>query len=363
MPEGHDGKRLSSSNATGVLQMLAFLTIVIAGMKFAASLLLPLLVAIVLALVCQVFVRKLQSWHVPKAFAITIVLTVFALLTFVVAGYIGNTIGEFQNRIPEYTEQLKALFGEQFKDLREFINEKTGGTLAKVHPGETATQVFDFKRYLELIATAASSVLSLLSDFFVVFLLMLFLLLELDELPAKMRMALGKPEAPLATFTKATKLVNQYMYVKTNISLLTGMLVYLMAVIAGIDFPGLLGLIAFLFNFIPNIGSLIAAVPGVLLALIQLGWGGGIAVTVGYLVINQVMGSIVEPRVLGKTVGLSTFVVFFSLLFWAWVFGPVGMLLSVPLTVVLKIWFENTSELRIVGLMLGPACVDPEDCS
>ena len=171
-------------------------------------------------------------------------------------------------------------------------------------------------------------------------------------------MALGTPDAQLTTFTQATQLVNQYMFVKTNISLLTGMLVYLLALIAGIDFPALLGLIAFLFNFIPNIGSLIAAAPGVLLALIQLGWGGGIAVLAGYLVINQVVGNFVEPRVLGKTVGLSTFVVFFSLLFWSWVLGPVGMLLSIPLTVVLKIWFEHTDELKVVGLMLGPACPD-----
>jgi AI-2 transport protein TqsA len=358
MADDQNGGRLSSTNATGVLQMLALLTIIIAGMKMAASLYIPVLIAIVLSLVCQVFVRKLQSWNFPKGLAIGLVLLIFGLITFIVAGYIGASIGEFQRRIPDYSAQLQELFGEQFREIREFINEKTGGSLRKVNPGATSNEIFDFERLLSLIASAASSVLSLLSDFFVVFLLMLFLLLELDQLPTKLRMALGAPEAQLSTFTKATHLVNQYMFVKTTVSLFTGMLVYLLALIAGIDFPGLLGLIAFLFNFIPNIGSLIAAAPGVLLALVQLGWGGGMGVLIGYLVINQVMGNFVEPRVLGKTVGLSTFVVFFSLLFWSWVLGPVGMLLSIPLTVVLKIWFENTNELKVVGLMLGPACPD-----
>lgn len=354
---------LSSTNATGVLQMLALLTIVIAGIKAAASLLIPVMIAVVLALVSQVFVRKLQSWHLPKGVAIALVLLLFALTSFVVAGYIGASIGEFKTRIPEYSDRLRELFGEKFQAFREFLNAKTDGMLSKIHPGETSDEMFKFERLLSLIASAASSVLSLLSDFFVIFLLMLFLLLELDQLPTKLRMALGTPKAGLETFTKATHLVNQYMFVKTNISLLTGMLVYVLALIAGIDFPALLGLIAFLFNFIPNIGSLIAAAPGVLLALVQLGWGGGVGVLVGYVVINQVMGNFVEPRVLGKTVGLSTFVVFFSLLFWSWVLGPVGMLLSIPLTVVLKIWFEHTNELKVVGLMLGPACPDGVDCS
>jgi len=357
MADDQNGGRLSSTNATGVLQMLAFLTIIIAGMKMAASIYIPVLIAIVLALVCQVFVRKLESWHVPKGVAIIVTVLIFALASMFVAGAIGSSIGEFQRRIPEYSQQLRELFGEKFEPLMKFIHERTGDS---VDPEGAVGEALNFDRALRLIASAASSVLSLLSDFFVIFLLMIFLLFELDELPNKMRMAIGKPEAELATFTKATKLINQYMFVKTNISLLTGMLVYIMALVAGLDFPALLGLIAFLFNFIPNIGSLIAAVPGVLLALVQLSWGGGTAVLIGYVVINQVMGNIVEPRVLGKTVGLSTFVVFFSLLFWSWVLGPVGMLLSIPLTVVLKIWFENTNELKVVGLMLGPACPEPE---
>ena len=355
-----DGGRLSSTNATGVLQMLALLTIVVAGLKAAASLAIPVLIAVVLSLVCQVFVRKLQTFGVPKGLAIGLVLLLFALITFIVAGYIGASISEFQERIPDYSKKLQHLFGDFFQKARDWANDWTGGALRKVRPSETASQIFEFKRFLGLIASVASSILSLLSDFFVVFLLMMFLLLELDELPAKLRMALGTPEAELATFAKATHLVNQYMFVKTNISLLTGLLVYLLALFAGIDFPALLGLIAFLFNFIPNIGSLIAAAPGILLALVQLGWGGAAGVMIGYLVINQVMGNLVEPRVLGKTVGLSTFVVFFSLLFWSWVFGPVGMLLSIPLTVVLKIWFEHTNELKVVGLMLGPACPDTD---
>ena len=130
------------------------------------------------------------------------------------------------------------------------------------------------------------------------------------------------------------------------------------AAIIGLDFPILWGFLAFIFNFIPNIGSLIAAVPAVLLALLQGGWDLALITGVGFLVVNNVIGNVVEPRVLGQKMGLTSFVVFLSLLVWSWLWGPIGMLLSVPLTMVMKIALESMPDGKRIAALLGPTTDD-----
>jgi AI-2 transport protein TqsA len=114
------------------------------------------------------------------------------------------------------------------------------------------------------------------------------------------------------------------------------------------------GLLAFALNYVPNIGSIIAAVPAVLLSIVQLGVLKALVVAAGYAGINMVMGSFLEPRFMGRGLGLSTLVVFLSLLFWGWVLGPVGMLLSVPLTMTAKIALESRDDTRWIAVLLGP---------
>jgi len=145
------------------------------------------------------------------------------------------------------------------------------------------------------------------------------------------------------------------MSIKAVLSLVTGALASLLTWLAGVDFPLLWGLVAFLFNFVPNIGSVIAAVPAILLAFLQYGVATGLVVAGGYGLINVAIGTVLEPRVMGRRLGLSTLVVFLSLIVWGWVLGPVGMLLSVPLTMAVKIVCESREDLRIIAVLLGPA--------
>jgi AI-2 transport protein TqsA len=119
-----------------------------------------------------------------------------------------------------------------------------------------------------------------------------------------------------------------------------------------LDFPVLLGLIAFVFNYVPTVGSIFAAVPAMVLALILYDWAWMLLVGFGYLAINTTFGQLLEPHVMGRRMGLSTLVVVLSLLFWGWLWGPVGALLSVPLTMVLKIGLENTPDLRWIAILL-----------
>jgi predicted PurR-regulated permease PerM len=151
--------------------------------------------------------------------------------------------------------------------------------------------------------------------------------------------------------------VKRYMAVKTGISVFTGICIGAWTAILGVDYPFMWGLLAFLLNFVPNIGSIIAAVPAVLLALVQLGPWSALLVAIGYFVVNFTVGSVIEPRVMGRSVGLSTLVVFLSLVFWGWVLGLVGMLLSVPLTMTVKIAMENHRDTRWLAILLGSEAV------
>jgi AI-2 transport protein TqsA len=132
-------------------------------------------------------------------------------------------------------------------------------------------------------------------------------------------------------------------------------LVGILCALMGVDFAVLWGLTAFLLNFIPNVGSILAAAPAVLVALVQLGAGPAAGLAAGYLAINMTMGNVIEPRLTGASLGLSPLVVIVSLIFWSWLWGPVGMLLSVPLTTVVKICLESREDLRPIAVLLGPA--------
>lgn len=147
--------------------------------------------------------------------------------------------------------------------------------------------------------------------------------------------------------------VNQYMVIKTLVSLATGIIVGVGLTIIGVDYAMLWAVIAFLFNYIPNIGSIIAAIPAVLLAFIQLGPAAAGGTALLYVGANMVMGNMIEPKFMGRGLGLSTLVVFLSLIFWGWLLGSVGMLLSVPLTMVVKIALESSKSGNWLAILLS----------
>lgn len=192
-----------------------------------------------------------------------------------------------------------------------------------------------------------------LANGFLILLTVVFIMLETSGLPRKLTLALDNPDQTLAGFSKFTASVNQYIGIKTIFSLITGVLIWLWLVILGVNHAILWGLLAFLLNYVPNIGSIIAAIPAVLLALVQLGATSALLTAAGYAAVNVVVGSVLEPRFMGKGLGLSTLVVFLSLVFWGWALGMVGMLLSVPLTMIFKIALESSAETRWIAVLLG----------
>jgi predicted PurR-regulated permease PerM len=232
---------------------------------------------------------------------------------------------------------------------RGFNVPNRDGLLDAVDPGAA----------LGFAAVLLNEVGALLTNGVLILLTVVFILLEVGSFRYKLRRAIGAPRAtfpPVAAFMDGMK---RYFVIKTEVSLITGTLVAVWLAVLGVDFPLLWGLIAFLFNYVPNIGSIIAAIPATLLALVQLGLWPAFLVAAGYLAINMVMGNFLEPRWMGHGVGLSPLVVFFSLIAWGWVLGPVGLLLSVPLTMTVKIAAESFPETRWLAVLLGPEDVPP----
>lgn len=206
---------------------------------------------------------------------------------------------------------------------------------------------------VKLMADLLSQLGSIMADGLLIYLTMVFILLEASILPGKIQAAMkGSPE----TFDNLAGIagdVKKYLALKTAISLATGVIITIWLGILGVKYAMLWGLIAFLLNFVPNIGSIIAAIPACALALVQLGVGSAALAALGYIVVNMVIGNFIEPRLMGRRLGLSTLVVFLSLVFWGWVLGPMGMLLSVPLTMTIKIILQSHPDTKTFAILLG----------
>jgi predicted PurR-regulated permease PerM len=289
-------------------------------------------------------VFALRARRIPPALSIPLLVVAMLLVAGGVAGFLGASINQFLASAPSYEASLNRMMAAVSEYLIEAGFVFTGVELRElVNPGAA----------LNLAGRTLAELADLLSNLFLVLLTTVFLLLEVTELPDKLRQALGDPKADLGNALDVVRQVKNYVVLKTHVSLATGALIAAALAVFGIDFPVLWGLLAFLLNYIPNIGSIIAAVPAVLLALVQFGWTRALAVTVLFLVVNTAIGNLLEPRLMGRQMGLSPLVVFVSLVFWGWLWGPLGMLLSVPLTMILRIVLENNPQTRGIAILMG----------
>jgi len=330
-----------------ILVILGSIVVVLAGLKAAAAIVVPLLLAIFIAIICIPPTKYLERKGVPDSLAIGLVLIAVFGIGFLLMSYLGASLTSFTRSLPTYEAALSRQLAKGVELLQGYgLDVSTKGI----------TEYFDPSIAMKMVSSVFSSLSEILANFFLIILTVVFILLEAANMPRKMQVAFGGAEATVAlqNFSKIGEGINKYLALKSVISLATGALIAMWLAILGVDFPVLWGVMAFMLNYVPNIGSLIAAVPAVLLALIQLGWLSSLLVASGYVLANIVMGSVIEPRLMGRGVGLSTLVVFLSLIFWGWVLGPVGMLLSVPLTMVVKIAFESNESTHWIGILLGP---------
>ena len=368
-----------------VLVVAACVVVLVAGLRAASSVIEPFLIALfVVTLSLPVLFWLKQRMPAMLAVLGTILMDIAVLVA--AGSLVGTTVNQLAGDMDRYQDRLTAMVDDGVAWLEErglqpeWLASRAGpaaegadGDTGAASDGDTGAEsggeattadvgseaespgllsrldpslLFDFaNQALRYTATAFSSLL-------IISLIVIFMLFEAATFRSKVRMAFTGATAD-ERFSRVMQEIQHYIGIKTVVSAATGLLIGVWVGVLGVDFAIFWGLVAFVLNFIPNLGSIIAAVPTTLLAMVQIGVGRGLLVALGYLVVNMVIGNFIEPHLMGRRLGLSTLVVVLSLVFWGWVWGPIGMLLSVPLTMVVKIMLENTEEFRWVAVLLG----------
>lgn len=334
-----------------ILLIMAALVVIIWGIYQAQSVLVPFLVSVFLAVMGISPLLWLEQKRVPSVIAVLLVVGGIISILLIIGTLVGTSINSFSNALPFYEARIH----EQFFALKELLMSK-----AIESPDKLVLKYVNPGAVMSLTASLLSGLGSVLSNIVLILLTVTFILLEASSFPVKLRAVLGVPQAVFPQLSRFVDTMKRYMVIQTVISLAVGILIGIWLAILGVNFPVLWGLLAFLLNYIPNLGSIIAAIPAVLLALIQLGIGRAALVTAGYIVIYFTLGNIVQPRLMGRGLGLSTLVVFLSLIFWGSLLGLVGMVLSIPITMTFKIAFESHASTRWIAVLLGPE-PSPED--
>jgi len=328
-----------------IVLILAGTVVVLAGMKAAALIVVPFLLSAFIAIICAPALFWLQRKGVPTVLALILVVVVILGVGSLVAALVGQSVREFSQNLPVYQEKIKAQYDLGLVWLsRRCVNTETLALGDVFDPGEA----------MKLAGSMLNSMGNVLTNGFLILMTVIFMLLEAAGLPYKIRAIMDTPDASMSRMEDFINDVKQYVALKTWTSLGTGVLIFVWLTVLDVDFALLWGVLAFALNYVPNIGSIIAALPALMLTMVQFGLAKTLIAAGGYMVVNIVVGSILEPRLMGRGLGLSTLVVFLSLLFWGWLLGPVGMLLSIPLTITVKIALDSREDTRWLAVLLGP---------
>ncbi len=341
----------NSLTGSHTLLALASVVVIVAGMKAAASLFVPFLLAGFIALLCAPALFWLRDRGLPNPVALIVVLLGLFGIGAVFGGLMSTSINEFTRLLPSYQER----FGSVIVQLDTTLS----GYGIDFGTSPDAANPFDPQAALGMVGGLAGNLGALLNNAFLLFLIVCFILLEASSIPRKVREAFGESPEIETRMTEIGISIRRYLGIKTLTSMLTGILIYSALVVLGVAFAPLWGLVAFLLNFVPAIGSVMAAIPAIALAMVDNSLQTAAIVTAIYLTVNISIGNFLEPRALGEGMGLSPLIVVTSLIFWGWVLGPVGMVLAVPLTVILRISLDSQPQTHWVAILLGPAFPSP----
>ena len=327
-----------------LLFVLACLVVIVAGLRVAAPILVPFVLALFIAVVSMPLMFGMRRRGMPAPLAILFTVLIDALIFGLMGVLVVSSLGDLNERLPFYADAVETIYQGWLSQLQE----------RGIPAGAYLTfDLFDPARIFTFLGTLLQAVAEVLSIGFIVGIIIIFILAEATIFPFKFQAILGGGRRQgRIRVTNTVDEVQAYLWIKFQISLVRGICVGVMCWLTNLDFPLMLGLVAFILSFVPTIGSIIAAVPGIVLALVLHGEISAIIVALGYLAIDMGFGNLLEPNVMGRRVGLSTLVVVLSLLFWGWVWGPIGALLSVPLTMVLKIGVENVPDLQWIAILL-----------
>jgi AI-2 transport protein TqsA len=336
----------TSRRTTPFPLVAAALVIILWGINQAQSVAVLFILTSFLALIGRVPMHWLERKRIPTPLAVLLVVAAMVGLLAVVGAVVGASLSSFSEALPAYQARAADLL-VSFKGFlaTKGITLTDKAILGSINPGTVLT----------LTAGVFAGISSLLSYTVLVLLTVIFILLESSGFAGKLRHVRTFTPASLERFTKFADDMKRYLVVKTIINLVTGTLIAAWLAVLGVDFPILWGFLAFLLNYIPNIGSVVAAVPPSILALVQMGGGTALLTVGGFLATGTIVGNLLEPRIMGRTFGLSPLVIFVSMIVWAGLLGLVGALLCVPLTMTLKLACESSPDTEWIAVLLGPA--------
>lgn len=343
----------SFSAASRALIVAAAVIVIIAGLKQSAPLIVPFLLSAFIAVICFPLMSKFQHIGLSKALSLSLVMLLVISIGFALTLLIGSSLTDFTRMVPEYQQKISA----EWAGVLQWLGEH-GFSIT-----DAIKEIVDPTAAVSLLSSILKGFGSVLTNSFLIILTVVFILLEAGGLTQKFLLLNGidsnrdvtqQKDISQAFSQVFVEKLRNYMSMKTIISMITGVVIGVVLWLIGVDYPVLWGVLAFILNFVPNIGSIIAAVPAVMLTIVQLGFTSALLVAAVYITVNIIIGSVIEPKYMGKGIGLSTLVVFVSLVFWGWVLGPVGMLLSVPLTITVKLALDSKPETQWLGHLLGP---------
>ncbi len=352
MPENE-----SKVHATRILVTAGMVVILVAGLKLAQGFFVPVLLAAFIATVSFPITSWLRARRVPRAIAVLLtVLVDFAFLTgivIIVIALTGDLETKWQDKYyPAMNFKIEEISETAVEVLEKWKIPDARETVRQYATIRIPQQLGESINPFDLGKDVAFRVVSFLGTTLLILILTVFMLSEARMFGRRVDAILKARGPNLDRILSATADIQRYLAMKTVVSLATGLLAGFLCWAAGLDFYVLWGIVAFALNFIPVLGSIIAGVPPFILAFLVDGGPSAVAVGVGYVSINVFLGNFLEPMLMGRRFGLSTLVVIISVLFWGFVWGPVGMFLAVPLTMVLKVMLDNSDELRWISVAI-----------
>jgi predicted PurR-regulated permease PerM len=337
-------KKIIGSIEDSSIANIAALVIIFAGVIYAKSIITPFLLALFISIICAQPISWFKKKRMPRWLALIIVILGMFVLFSGFAFLMGNTLSSFSGNLSKYESTLTTISNS----IIQYLKEKG----LNIHQDQISTLVQPAK-ILEFTASTLNKLFNMVGNTFLIFLIILFILMEFESFSVKAKAIMSESDKSISFFSAILQNIRNYLIIKSLLCLSVGILIYLALLIIGVDYPLLWALIAGLMNYIPNIGSIISMIPTVLFAFVQLGLGGALWTLGSSMLIHSVLGNFIEPRIMGNGLGLSTLVVFLSLLFWGLILGIVGMFLSVPITITIKIILEQNEKTKWLAVLLG----------
>ncbi len=323
---------------------LVAMVVVFAAISYARGIVNPLLLALFFGIIFVQPIRWLISKKIPKWLSVLIVIMGFLGITIAFYEFLARSWSLFLADLPKYESNLEGILESALGFLGQIgVDTASLGESREVEPS----------KLVQYAGVFANKLVSLMSRYLTFLVFTIFLLAEFDSIRLKTEVLGRGTNLSIDYLRSMSDSIRHYLSIKTMTSLLTGVLIAIGLSLIGVDYPLLWGFMAFVLNYIPTIGSIIAALPALGFALLGLGYDGLILTGVLFLAVNILIGNGIEPKAMGRGMGLSTFVVFFSLIFWGFLLGPVGMFLSVPLTMVIKLITVRNPNTKWFAIILG----------